>query len=125
MVLALAWIGDIVIDIHGVDTDALFNQTVTDLYKDCCNVTGTVHDVCNQILGAEAVQDCSSFEAFSAVVVQFLKPLLKWAAIFAAIVAVLEMFAFVAACCLIGAASRRKSRSFDTGYRARTKLTKE
>lgn len=81
MILALAWIGDITVNIDGVDTDQLFNATVDVLYRECCTTTNTtvVHDVCDHILGAQAVYDCSAFEYFADAVVQFIQPLIKCA----------------------------------------------
>lgn len=94
-----------------VNADALFNESVQELYNVCCvassNETGT--DVCDHVLGNHMAADCASETSFYEAVVSFVTPMLKWVFGFLGVVAVLNIIAFACSCCLI--CSRKRSRA--------------
>ncbi len=109
------WLYHVNLGLYNVTADAIFNDTVAEVYQTCCIVTAnTTQDtqlLCDDLFGTNATRalDCTTYNTLYAAILTIITPVFKWALVFLGVVGLLNLLAFACSCCLICAKSRNRA----------------
>jgi len=106
-IIGLIWLYEVQQSNLSSEITNLFNESVHEIYTLCCEQNSTLakenfcYDILNQTSHGDFAKDCSDYNIFYGLVVQFILPIFGWIIGTMTTIDVVYLISFISACCLI------------------------